>query len=176
MISVVYFSFTTLATVGYGDYHPVSNPELLVGGVYILFGVTVFSFIMGNFIEMLVEFKTVTAENEDSQDLYKWLNVLARFNNGRQLPKDMVQNIEDYFNYYWKNDKNYACLTESGERFLSEIPKYIRISVTLKNKMTVIDFQGLPLQEFPLPVWQLLPHDQGRPAEGKAQVEVLHLG
>jgi hypothetical protein len=39
---------------------------------------------------MLVEFKTVTAENEDSQNLYKWLNVLARFNNGRQLPKDTV--------------------------------------------------------------------------------------
>ena len=95
MIAVVYFAFTTLATVGYGDYRPVSNPERLVGGAFILFGVTVFSFIMGNFIEMLVEFKAVTAENEDSQNLYKWLNVLARFNNGRQLPKDTVQSIEE---------------------------------------------------------------------------------
>ena len=31
MVAVVYFAFTTLATVGYGDYHPVSNTELLVG-------------------------------------------------------------------------------------------------------------------------------------------------
>lgn len=66
MISVVYFAFTTLATVGYGDFHPISNPELIVGSLFILFGVTVFSFIMGNFIEMLMEFKKVTAENEDS--------------------------------------------------------------------------------------------------------------
>lgn len=66
MISVVYFAFTTLATVGYGDFHPISSPELIVGSLFILFGVTVFSFIMGNFIEMLMEFKKVTAENEDS--------------------------------------------------------------------------------------------------------------
>jgi len=66
MISVVYYALTTLATVGYGDFHPKSNAERLVGGAFILFGVTVFSFIMGNFIEMLVEFRAVTAENEDS--------------------------------------------------------------------------------------------------------------
>jgi hypothetical protein len=63
MIAVVYFAFTTLATVGYGDYHPVCNGELLLGAFIILFGVAVFSFIMGNFIDMLLEFKIVTAEN-----------------------------------------------------------------------------------------------------------------
>jgi hypothetical protein len=54
MISVCYFAFSTLATVGYGDYHPVSNAEMMVGSFIILFGVAVFSFIMGSFIEMLM--------------------------------------------------------------------------------------------------------------------------
>jgi hypothetical protein len=101
MISVVYFAFTTLATVGYGDFHPVSNAELIFGSFIILFGVTVFSFIMGNFIEMLMEFKIVTAENEDNSNLSRWFGLLARFNKGRPLPKEMTFKIEEYFNYYW---------------------------------------------------------------------------
>lgn len=66
MIAVVYFAFTTLATVGYGDFKPISNTERMIGSFILLFGVAVFSFIMGNFIEMLMEFKVVTAENEDN--------------------------------------------------------------------------------------------------------------
>jgi hypothetical protein len=33
---------------------------------------------------------------------------MARFNKGRPLPKEMTRKIEAYFEYYWKNDKNYA--------------------------------------------------------------------
>ncbi len=108
MISVVYFAFTTLATVGYGDYHPVSNAERIIGAIIILFGVAVFSFIMGNFIDMLMEFRIVTADNEDNSNLTKWFGLLARFNKGRPLPKEMAMKIEEYFYYYWANDRNYA--------------------------------------------------------------------
>lgn len=108
MITCVYFAVTTLATVGYGDLFPVSNTERLVGSFIILFGVAMFSFVMGNFIEMLNEFKDVTAENEDSSGLQKWFGLLARFNKGRHLPKQTVSQIEEYFNYYWSHDKNFA--------------------------------------------------------------------
>ena len=108
MITVVYFAFTTLATVGYGDLHPIGDPELIVGSFIILFGVAMFSFIMGNFIEMLVEFKDVNADNDDSSGLNKWFGILSRFNKGGSLPKVMAAQIEQYFEYYWANDKNYA--------------------------------------------------------------------
>lgn len=71
-----------------------------------------FSFIMGNFIEILMSFKTVTAENEDSENLTKWFGLLARFNKGRPLPKEMTRKIENYFDYYWTNDRNYAMKSE----------------------------------------------------------------
>jgi potassium voltage-gated channel Eag-related subfamily H protein 8 len=118
MIAVVYFAFTTLATVGYGDYHPVSNAERLLGAFVILFGVAVFSFIMGNFIDMLLEFKIVTADNEDNVNLSKWFGLLARFNKGRPLPKDMTFKIEEYFDHYWAHDKNYAVKSPEDKRFL----------------------------------------------------------
>ena len=65
LVKVWYWAMTTLASVGYGDLHPISNSERLIGSLIFLVGTVAFSFIMGNFIDMLVEFKTVTAENED---------------------------------------------------------------------------------------------------------------
>ena len=91
----------------------------------------VFSFIMGNFIEILMSFKVVTAENEESENLTKWLGLLARFNKGRPLPKEMTKKIEHYFDYYWANDKNYAMKSEDDLRFMQELPKQIRINVFL---------------------------------------------
>jgi Ion channel len=139
MITVVYFAFTTLATVGYGDMKPISNTERLIGSFILLFGVAVFSFIMGNFIEMLMEFKIVTADNEDNANLTRWFGLLSRFNKGRPLPKEMTFKIEEYFNYYWANDKNYAVKSEEDKRFLSELPKSIRVDVsTLLNQLNKI--------------------------------------
>lgn len=126
----MYFSFTTLTTVGYGDFHPVSNTEILVWSFVLLFGVTVFSFIMGNFIEMLMNFKIVTAENEDHANLSKWFGLLARFNKGRPLPREMSNKIEAYFDYFWADDRNYAIKSEDDKRFMAELPKNIKVNVS----------------------------------------------
>ena len=48
-----YFAFTSLTTVGFGDYTPQSDPERLLCSFILLIGVAIFSFIMGNFIEIL---------------------------------------------------------------------------------------------------------------------------
>ena len=49
----MYFAFTSLSTVGFGDYTPRSDPERVLGSVLLLFGVAIFSVIMGRFIEMV---------------------------------------------------------------------------------------------------------------------------
>ena len=54
-IAVTYFSVTSLSTVGLGDLHPRSNVERFLMAFFLLFGVSVFSYIMGNFIELIHE-------------------------------------------------------------------------------------------------------------------------
>ena len=164
MISVVYFAFTTLATVGYGDFHPISDAEMIVCSLIILFGVVIFSFIMGNFIEMLMEFKIVTSENEDHANLSKWFGLLSRFNKGRPLPKETTMRIEEYFEYYWSHDRNYAVKTEADKRFLSELPKKIRVNVRMHSliKMAaLLDIQRLFVQELCLSIQDVLSDDEG---------------
>ena len=49
----LYFSFTSLTTVGFGDFNPRSNQERVFIAFGLLFGVAIFSLIMGKFIEMI---------------------------------------------------------------------------------------------------------------------------
>jgi len=53
---LTYFAFTSLSTVGFGDYVPRSNLERAVGAFMLLSGVAIFSYIMGNFIQILNNF------------------------------------------------------------------------------------------------------------------------
>jgi potassium voltage-gated channel Eag-related subfamily H protein 8 len=129
LIAMWYWATTTLASVGYGDIRPISNSEFLVTALIFLMGVASFSFIMGNFIEMLMEFRNVTAENEDHAGLTKFFGLLSRFNKGHPLQKDMTRKIEEYFDNYWSKDLNFAMKSEQDKRFLSELPKEIRVAI-----------------------------------------------
>ena len=51
-----YFALTTLSTVGYGDYYPISNMERCLAWIIMLLGVAFFSYIMGNFIEIVTNY------------------------------------------------------------------------------------------------------------------------
>jgi hypothetical protein len=52
----IYFAFTSLSTVGFGDYAPRGNIERMIGSFILVLGVSIFSYIMGNFIAILDEF------------------------------------------------------------------------------------------------------------------------
>jgi hypothetical protein len=94
--------------VGYGDFHPKSTIERIMAWFVLLIGVAVFSFIMGQFIEILMSYKVITAENDQSESLSKWMGLLARYSPTNRLEKKMVKKLEDYFKYYWSHDRNFA--------------------------------------------------------------------
>ena len=49
VIKVMYFSFTTLSTVGFGDMRPINSGERLVCAFIMFFGITVFVFVINMF-------------------------------------------------------------------------------------------------------------------------------
>lgn len=49
VILLMYFSFTTLSCVGFGDLHPVADFERIVAIFILLIGVALFTIIKGNF-------------------------------------------------------------------------------------------------------------------------------
>jgi hypothetical protein len=111
LIKVWYYAITTLSTIGFGDFTPVSSSERLISSVILMFGVTVFSFIMGQFIEILMNYKSLWMVGQH-KDLSKWIALLSRFNNGNPLNKDLITKIEDFFDYYWDNNRLAALSNE----------------------------------------------------------------
>lgn len=63
----MYFSFTTLTTVGFGDMSPQSESERIFGAFLLLFGVSIFSYCMGIFIEILDSIMNFNSSIEDQQ-------------------------------------------------------------------------------------------------------------
>lgn len=56
MIICCYFVLTTLSTVGYGDISPQTNSEKIIGISLMILGIAFFSYIMGNFNDVLVNY------------------------------------------------------------------------------------------------------------------------
>ena len=52
-ITMIYYTFTTLATVGFGDYHPCADEEKLFACFVFLSGISVVSYLRGIFSEIL---------------------------------------------------------------------------------------------------------------------------
>jgi len=56
-ISLMYFAFTTLSTVGLGDYHPISNLERVTCAFLMLFGVMITTFVIEQYSKMVKEIR-----------------------------------------------------------------------------------------------------------------------
>jgi len=63
VLVLLYFSFTSLTTVGFGDYNPRSDAERIFIAFGLLFGVAIFSYIMGELLAMINQIGNI--ENEE---------------------------------------------------------------------------------------------------------------
>lgn len=79
-LSIFYFAFTSLTTVGFGDYYPMSEIEKLFGALMLLFGVLIFSYIMGEYVALLEQYKQHNLEYDEGDKLRLFFGVLKNFN------------------------------------------------------------------------------------------------
>jgi hypothetical protein len=81
----MYWAYTTITSVGLGDFTPRSNSERLFTTLIILFGVSIKSYIMGRFIDIVHSYKLMHADNDDGDNLNLFLNTLRRFNQDKPI-------------------------------------------------------------------------------------------
>ena len=72
----MYYSFTSLTTVGFGDFNPRSEFERIFCSAILLFGVAIFSYIMGNFIEILEQIQQLNEDLDDGDNLTRFFGLL----------------------------------------------------------------------------------------------------
>lgn len=101
----MYYSFTTLSTVGFGDFHPRGNHERIIACFVLMFGVAIFSYIMGNFISILDSFKEMNSIIDEGDSLARFLGLLKRFNGNKDINSKLTEKILLHFDSRWKLNK-----------------------------------------------------------------------
>lgn len=126
---MTYFSLTTLSTIGFGDYHPKSNTERFITAFVLLFGVMVFSLIMGIFMEIVDKLQVLGEDNEDAEALSRFIDMIKKFNNGRVVKQEYKDQLEDFFEFYWAKDKMSWKQSEEDMRFIDELPEHVQVEI-----------------------------------------------
>lgn len=121
----LYFGFTTLSTVGFGDFVPRSNVERATGSFVLLAGVALFSYLMGNFIEILDEYQNLNKDLDDGDTLAKFFGMMKHYNKGESIHFELKKKIEEHFDYMWNNDKNQAMKTEEDIGQYDQLPEHV---------------------------------------------------
>jgi len=84
-LAMTYYAFTSLSTVGFGDIYPTNDAERALVAFILLFGVLIFSYVMGNFMEILETFKSINADMDDGETLSRFFGLIKQFNKGRSI-------------------------------------------------------------------------------------------
>jgi hypothetical protein len=129
IILSAYFSFTTLSSTGLGDLHPISNSERLFAALFMLFGTAIYSFVGGKFYDMIENLKNFDKEYNEMHQLQCFFEVMKKFNKGSRLPKEFEQKCITFFDYKWKNDRNYSIKTESDNAILDQLPDDVKMRI-----------------------------------------------
>lgn len=121
-IRSLYWSVTTVATIGYGDYYPDhdSNIQIVFTIIVQIFGVGMYGYIIGNVSGLIANLDVARAE------FIKKIESVRIYLNNKSIPKDMQEKILSYYYYIWDKKKNI-----SDENPLSDLPMSLSLEIML---------------------------------------------
>lgn len=129
LILLIYFTMTTLSTVGLGDIHPKSDSERAFTIVIFISGVSIYSYIMGNLIEILQCITQLQAEPEEDEKLSQFLNLLSKFNNNIPINKEFKDKMVTFIEFCWTSDKNFILKSEEGQLIVEQLSEKVRTNL-----------------------------------------------
>jgi hypothetical protein len=106
MILTMYFTLTTLSTVGFGDYAPRSDAERVFGALVLLFGVAIFSKFLGDYTDIIAAYKAIGQDIDYGFQLDSFFEVIKHFNNDIPIDPEFKTRIVAFFNVKWEVDRN----------------------------------------------------------------------
>jgi hypothetical protein len=127
LIISCYFVLTTLSTVGYGDLVATNNAERIFCIFLMLLGVAVFSYVMGNFTELITNYDKKLGISDKGEELQNWLTLMSKFSNSKPLSNELIKKIDNHFAYFWENDRNSTI--DKNDPYLTFLPKSLRLKI-----------------------------------------------
>lgn len=125
----IYWTVTTLTTIGYGDITPTTNIARMYTMVIMVIGVGTYGFIIGNFSKMIL------LADKHKEEKKEKMNELSMFLRHYGIPSSLRRQVFSFFNHIldqsaYKLDQ--TILTELPAPLQSELQIYIKIQL-IKN-------------------------------------------
>lgn len=119
----LYWCITTLATVGYGDIVPKTNPQTMYAMMVMLLGVGVYGYVVGNVANLLTNLDMAKRHYMESMER------LGAFLRYRDIPLELQRRLRDYYAYLWENRMGYdeaAVMADLPHGLRTEVALYLR--------------------------------------------------
>lgn len=119
-LRAVYWTVTTMTTIGYGDYSPSkdNNGQIIFTILAQIGGVSFYGYIVGN-IPVLIANRDAARAAFDSRN-----EIIGEFMRIKQLPMAMQDRVRDYYQYLWESRKNV-----SDTEVLGTLPHALSVDV-----------------------------------------------
>ncbi|KAG8639260.1 hypothetical protein MANES_14G128600v8 [Manihot esculenta] len=119
-VTSIYWSITTLTTVGYGDLHPVNTREMIFDIFYMLFNLGLTAYLIGNMTNLVVHGTSRTRRFRDT------IQAASSFAQRNQLPLRLQDQMLAHLCLKFRTDSEGLQQQET----LDSLPKAIRSSIS----------------------------------------------
>lgn len=117
----LYWTVTTLTTVGYGDITPHLNYEYILAIGVMVTGAFMYAFIIGNIASIISNLDTQKSAFRNKVDT---INIYLK---NRGVSKNLNERIQNYYDYVWSHHRGF-----DDQYFLHELPDPLRLEVMLQ--------------------------------------------
>jgi len=119
-IRSMYWTITTMTTVGYGDITPARSGEYVLSAIIMLMGASLYAFIIGSIASLLSSIQA--AKNSH----WERIDSVTEFLRQRHVPAEIDAKVRNYYEYTWERyrglDKN---------EMLNDLPGPLRLEILL---------------------------------------------
>jgi len=116
----LYWTITTMTTVGYGDISPGRTSEYLLGSVIMLIGASLYAFIIGGVASLISNLQA--AKNS----YWEHMESVEQYLRARRVPPYLATRVHNYYEYLWHQHKG---LNEQA--LLRDLPESLRLDIML---------------------------------------------
>jgi len=127
-IRSLYWTITTMTTVGYGDITPARPVEYVFSALIMLTGASLFAFIVGSIASLL---SSIHADRNSHQER---IDHVTHFLRQRNIPAELNSQVRNYYDYVWERNQG---LDNNG--MLNDLPKPLRLEIMLHLASHIIE-------------------------------------
>ncbi|MDX1469585.1 MAG: ion transporter [Acidimicrobiia bacterium] len=122
----LYWTITTLTTVGYGDIVPQGSGPIAYTMVVMGLGAAMYGYIIGNVASLLANIDVLRSRHLSR------LETIGNFMRDRQVPRHLQAQVRDYYNYLWES--------RAGQQseMLDDLPAPLRTEIALHLNRNVL--------------------------------------